>query len=102
MNKKIYGLIGICQKAGKLVSGELSCEVAIKKNTVHLVILAEDASENTRKKFKDRCIYRKVPLVEFGTKESLGMAIGKVKRATIAVVDEALAEKIALLIKQNK
>ena len=102
MSKKIYGLIGICQKAGKLISGEFSCEVAIKKNTVYLVILAEDASENTRKKFKDKCAYRNVPLVEFGTKESLGMAIGKVKRATIAVVDENLAEKIAVLIKQSK
>ena len=102
MNNKIYGLIGICQKAGKLVSGELSCEVAIKKDTVYLVILAEDASENTRKKFKDRCTYRNVPLLEFGTKESLGMAIGKVTRATIAVVDKTLAEKIAVLIKQRE
>jgi len=102
MDNKIYGLIGICQKAGKLVSGEFSCDAAIKKDTVHLVVLAKDASENTRKKFKDRCNYRNVPLLEFGTKESLGNAIGKVKRATIGVVDETLAEKIAILIKQRK
>lgn len=102
MDKKVYGLIGICQKAGKLVSGEFSCEDAIKKDTVYLVILAKDASENTRKKFKDRCNYRNVPLLEFGTKESLGNAIGKVKRATIGIVDETLAEKIAILIKQRK
>ena len=102
MDKKIYGLIGICQKAGKLVSGEFSCEDAIKKGTACLVILAKDASENTRKKFKDRCNYRNVPLLEFGTKESLGNAIGKVKRATIGVVDKTLAEKIAILIKQRK
>ena len=102
MDKKIYGLIGICQKAGKLISGEFSCENAIKKDTIYLLILARDASKNTCKKFKDKCRYRNVPLVEFGTRESLGKAIGKAKRATIGVVDKNLAEKIAILIRQRK
>lgn len=101
MNKRIYGLIGICQKAGKLVSGELACELAIKKDEAYLVILAEDASKNTNKKFNDKCQYRNVPLIEFGTKESLGNAIGKMTRAAIAVTDEKLAGKIAELIKQS-
>lgn len=102
MSHNIYGLMGICQKAGKLVSGEFASEMAIKKGGVFLVILAEDASENTHKKFKNRCTHRHVPLVEFGTKESLGKAIGKEERATIAIVDENLAKKIAVLIKQRK
>ena len=102
MNKRIYGLIGISQKAGKLISGEFSCEAAIKNGEAYLVILAEDASKNTQKKFNDRCQYRNIPLLEYGTKETLGNAIGKVTRASIAVTDEKLAEKIAELIKQNK
>ena len=102
MSKKLYGLIGICQKAGKIVSGEFSCETAIKNNEAYLVILAEDASKNTRKKFNDRCNFRNIPLLEYGNKESLGNAIGKVGRASIAVTDEKLAEKIVQLIKQNK
>ena len=101
MTKRIYGLIGICQKAGKLATGELACEIAVKKNEAYLVILAEDASKNTNKKFNDRCNYRNVPLVVFGTKESLGNAIGKVSRASIAVTDEKLAQKVADLIKQS-
>ena len=28
---KIYSLLGLCQKAGKVVSGEVGCELAIKK-----------------------------------------------------------------------
>lgn len=102
MDNKIYGLIGISQKASKVVSGEFSCEKAIKSNKVHLVIIAKDASDNTSKKFNDKCKYRKIPIVEYGTKESLGNAIGKVKRASIAITDEKLAKSIADLIKQNK
>lgn len=101
MNRKIYGLIGICQKAGKLASGELACELAIKNKEAHLVILAEDASKNTNKRFNDKCNYRNVPLEVFGTKESLGNAIGKATRASIAVTDEKLADKIAQLIRQG-
>lgn len=101
MNNKIYGLIGICQKAGKLASGELACEIAIKNKEAYLVILAEDASKNTNKKFNDKCQYKNVPLAVFGTKESLGNAIGKVTRASIAVTDEKLAQKVAELIKQS-
>lgn len=101
MDKKIYGLIGICQKAGKLASGELACELAIKNNEAYLVILADDASKNTNKRFNDKCNYRKVPQVVYGTKESLGSAIGKATRASIAITDKKLAEKIAELIKQN-
>ncbi len=101
MHKKIYGLIGICQKAGKLASGEQACEIAIKNNEAYLMILAQDASKNTNKRFNDKCEYRKVPLVIFGTKESLGNAIGKATRASIAVTDEKLAKKVAELIKQS-
>lgn len=102
MNSKVYGLIGLCQKAGKIVSGEHSCEIAIKKEQVCLLILATDASPNTRKLFKNRCSYRKIPLIEYGTKETLGNAIGKVKRASIGIVDENFANKIAFLIEQSK
>lgn len=102
MNKRINGLIGICQKAGKLASGELACEIAIKNKEAYLVILAQDASKNTNKKFNDKCKYKDVPLLVFGTKESLGNAIGKVTRASIAVTDEKLAQKVAELIKQSR
>lgn len=101
MNSRVYGLIGICQKAGKLASGELACELAIKQQEAYLVILAEDASKNTNKRFNDKCSYRSVPLVIFGTKETLGNAIGKAARASIAITDEKLADKVAALIKQN-
>ena len=50
---KIYSLLGLCQKAGKIVSGEVGCEAAIKNKTAKLLLLAEDASENTKKKFQN-------------------------------------------------
>lgn len=81
-------------KAGKVVSGEFSVETAIKSGDVLLCIVAEDASENTKKKFKNMCTYRNIDLIEFGDKITLGGAIGKEFRATLGVVDEGFAKAI--------
>jgi len=46
---KFYSLLGLCKKAGKLVGGEVAVENAIRQKTAVLLILAGDASGNTRK-----------------------------------------------------
>jgi ribosomal protein L7Ae-like RNA K-turn-binding protein len=89
---KIYSLLGLCQKAGKLVSGEFSVENAIKGGKACLVIVSNDASENTSKKFRDKCDYYEVPFYMFGDKEKLGHAIGKEVRTSIAITDDGFAK----------
>lgn len=101
-NKKTYNLIGLCQKAGRLTSGEVSSEKAIKSKKSHLLIITKDASKNTHKKFTNRCTYYNVPLIEFGTKNTLGNAIGKKERAVISINDKNLANAITDLIIINK
>ena len=88
MNKKFYSLLGLCQKAGRLKSGEFQTESAIKTGEAWLVIIAEDASENTKKKFKDSAKFYEVECIEAGTKAELGAAIGKEMRTSLAVCDE--------------
>lgn len=96
MNKteKIYSLLGLCKKAGKLVSGEFATEKCITSGNARLVIISEDASDNTRKKFTDKCTYYKVPVHYFGDKEMLGHAIGKDVRTSLAITDEGLAKTL--------
>ena len=89
--RKELSLIGLAAKAGKVVSGEFATEKAVKGRTAYLVLIAEDASENTRKKFRDMCTYYKVPFYNIVSKEELGTAIGKEYRACIAVTQEQFA-----------
>ncbi|NLK20804.1 MAG: 50S ribosomal protein L7ae [Epulopiscium sp.] len=98
MSDSIFFMLGLCQKARKLLSGEYQCEQAIKSEEAKLVIVAEDASANTKKLFKDKCNYRNIPLYEFGTKKRLGKAIGKEERASLAVTDKNLSYKIRQLL----
>lgn len=91
-------MLSLCQKSGNIVSGEESCEKAIRAEKVKVIIVSEDASENTRKKFRNSSEFYKVPLYFFSTKEELGHTIGKRFRAVLAVTDEGLGDKLKNLI----
>lgn len=98
---KALSMLGIAAKAGRLASGETAAEQAIRKGKAELVILSEDASENTGKKFRNLCSTYKVPMIVFETKESLGRAIGKGERSSVAVLDAALAEAVRIRIEET-
>lgn len=98
--RKELSLLGLAAKAGKIVSGEFATEKAVRAGKTFLVLAAEDASENTRKKFKDMCTYYEVPFYIIGSKEELGTAIGKEYRASLGVVDENFA--VAMVKKLEK
>lgn len=93
-NDNAFRMLSIAAKAGKVTSGEFMTENAVKSNEAALVILAEDASENTKKKFKNMCEYYKVPLRIHGIKDELGRFIGKGFRASLAITDKGLAQAV--------
>lgn len=93
-NKKVLGTLGLAMKAGVVVSGEFLTEKAIRDGLARMVIVAEDASANTKKKFSNSCQYYQVPYIEFGDKDVLGNAIGKQFRAVLAVTDAGFAKSL--------
>lgn len=91
---KVLSLLGIAAKSGSVASGEFSAEKAVKEGKAYLVIVAADASDNTRKHFSDMCSYHGVPYCAYADKESLGHCIGREFRASVAVTNEGLAKAI--------
>lgn len=102
MVNKVYSMIGIAEKAGYVVSGEFSTEKAIKNGKACLVILASDASGNTRKHFSDMCVYRDIPFCIYGKREELGHAIGKGMRVNLAITQEGLADSVRKRIEDER
>ena len=90
-NNRVLSMLGLAMKAGKLTSGEFMTETSVKSRQSKLVIVAEDASNNTKKNFSDMCTYYHVPLIVFGTKTEIGAAIGKEFRASVSINDEGFA-----------
>ena len=91
---KILSLLGIAMRGRNLVSGEFQTENSVKNGSAMLVIIAEDASANTKKLFTDKCSFYEVPVYEFGTKVELGRAIGTDLRSSLGVCDAGLADAI--------
>ena len=95
--ERIRGYMGLAARAGRIESGEFSTEKAVKSGKAHVVFIAGDASENTRKKFFNMCEYYKVPVFELADREQLGHIIGRQFRASLAVTDAKLAAAILSL-----
>ena len=99
---KVLSLIGLATKAGKTASGEFMTESVTKSGKAALVIVAKDASDNTKKKFQNMCEFYKVPICFYGDKDTLGHAMGKEFRASLAILDEGFATGIQKELKNRE
>ena len=99
---KVLSLIGLAVKAGRCTSGEMMTENETKAGKAKLVIVASDASENTKKKFRDMCEFYKVPICFYGDKDTLGHAMGKEFRASLAILDKGFADGILKELKNHE
>ena len=68
-NNKVLSLLGLATKAGKIASGEFSTEKSVKSGKGFLVLVAADASENTKKKFRNMCEFYEVPVYFLADKD---------------------------------
>lgn len=89
---KIAQLLGLAQRAGKIVSGEEMIEKAFKQDKVKLLVLASDASEATKKNYQHLASKYNKPCYTVMEKQALGQAIGKNERAAIALLDVGFAK----------
>ena len=93
MNRAL-SMISLAAKAGKTKSGEFMTEKEVKEGRAHLVIVADDASDNTKKKFQNMCDFYQVPIYFYKDKDTLGHAMGKEFRASLVILDEGFAKGI--------
>ena len=100
-SKQFLGLLGIAQKAGKVVAGTNLVTEAIRSASPskypYAVFLASDVSENTRKRVVNCCNYYEVQLHAVSvTAEMLGKAIGKEGTiSAVGITDKGLSEALA-------
>ena len=73
LNKQVASLLGLAMRARKL---------------------ATDASDNTKKKYIDKCTYYHVDYYVAGTSEELSNSVGKINRMVIAVLDAGFAKSM--------
>lgn len=96
-NKEVYSLLGLCARARKISSGSQLLN-DIRSQKVYFVIIADDASDNTKKKLTDKCLFYHTDYMIEGDSDSISKAIGKMNRVAIGIIDKGFANKIKSML----
>ncbi|MCP8969035.1 YlxQ family RNA-binding protein [Ectobacillus ponti] len=91
-------LLGLANRARKIISGEELVLKEVRSGKAKLVLLAGDASDNTRKRVTDKTTYYHVPLQYVDSRQNLGHAIGRDERVVVAVLDDGFAKKLLSML----
>lgn len=94
--QKALNLLGLAQRAGKLMTGESMVLDAIKQNKAKIVIVASDSSKRSIKQFKNKSQTYNVKINLDYTSEEISQAIGK-ERKNCAIIDNGFAESFIQL-----
>lgn len=96
--EKFYGMLGLCAKAGKIVSGSEAVSEASSKRKVKLIVLTEDSSERTKEIFQKMGQKEQIPVVIFSKIDELSERIGKQNKAVIGIIDENFAKAMIQIL----
>ena len=95
--QKALNLLGLALRARKLESGSPTVLDAIRKQRARLVIVAKDASPNTKKQFLDKCDFYEIPSYVLFSKDEITQAIAK-ERTVCAFTDNGFAQSFKKLL----
>ena len=95
MNRAL-NMLGLCMRAGKLLSGEKACVQAVRMGSACAVVLDRAAAKNAVKAVTDACEWHEVPLI-LAPENELGYAIGKPGRMVATITDPSFADRILQL-----
>lgn len=91
---KLLQMLGMAKRAGKVVTGEMFSEKAVKSGESSLVIISHDISENARKSIVNACEYYNVEYIEYADRSLLGKFTGGGERTVVSVNDRGFADAI--------
>lgn len=99
-NQRLYGMLGLAMRAGKVIVGTEQVCIGLSKGKIHLVLISTEASEGTKKKIGFKCEFYNIRSLEVNIcTEELGRLLGKTYGpAAVGIADENFANTISSII----
>lgn len=91
---KLKSYIGFARKSGNLVTGTATVIYTMEKKKVKLLIISEDASENTKKKLIKIAEKNNIKYVIYENGQELSDGAGQGYKTSFAVLDDNFAKVI--------
>lgn len=98
---KFFNFLGLAKRSGNLIEGYSKCDEERNRKNIFLFIISNDASNSTKKKFKNHCLLKNIVFIEDFSKEELGFSIGREEVKILAVTDKNMANKLYTLYKEE-
>lgn len=95
---KIEGILGLAAASRNISIGETVVK-EIRTKKCKFVVIAEDASTNTKKRLMNKCEYYQVEYGFIESSEVLSKAVGKNNVKTVGILDDGFANKIKISLK---
>ncbi|MCM1578541.1 MAG: ribosomal L7Ae/L30e/S12e/Gadd45 family protein [Ruminococcus sp.] len=96
-NEKLFGLLSICRRAGRMTTGFDSCRESMEKGKAKLVVLASDISPKSEKEarfFGDK--YGVAVIKTAASRKEFAEGLGK-ETVVCAICDDGFAKRTAEL-----
>lgn len=90
MNKRSLNYLGIAKRSGNLICGTDMVIKSLPAGNIKVILLANDASSNTKDKIIKKAFYYQIQVCEVFDSYELSKAIGKDHVMVMAIVDEGL------------
>lgn len=101
MTGKLADMLGLCRRAGKVISGDTAVRNGLSRNEVKLIIIADDAAVKSKENFMLLARENNIPAFCCASKNELGILLGKAPRTVVAITDEQLARGVAGAIERG-
>lgn len=98
---KFFNFLGLAKRSGSVIEGYSKCDEERNRKNIFLFIISNDASNSTKKKFKNHCLTKNIVFIEDFSKEELGFSIGREEVKILAITDKNMANKLYTLYEEQ-
>lgn len=94
-------MLGLAERAGAVIPGTARVREAVRDGRVRLVLLASDASRNSREKLRPLLNAVGQRFIVIADRATLGAAVGRAPLSAVGVTDAGLADRIDALARTD-
>lgn len=97
-----FSFLGLVKRSRKLLEGYSKCNEGKRREKIYLMIISNDASDSSKRKFINYCNINKIPYIQNFSKEELGSAVGRDEIKILGIIDQNMGQKLIALYEEEE